>query len=224
MKLVHPDYEFSFDLKEGVHYQLIIEQPEILRNYITELLLQIDGEDGAFILSKGNEELEISKNIDIITDVFKMDPIDKKVTTKITNMIKNFITSEIMFEKTAFLTTEIESYAIKLVEEFPYAISYDGIDISNLIKLMNLHPTASFDSLIEKIVERMKLLHEICDISIFILLNAFSYFSEEEISNLIEEANLEKHNLIFIENTQRQNQKLGLTKIIIDKDGCEIFD
>ena len=74
MKLVHPDYEFVFDFKEGVHHHLIIEQPEIFRNYITELLLQEEGEDGAFVLSEGNEELEISKNLDIMTDVLRFDP------------------------------------------------------------------------------------------------------------------------------------------------------
>lgn len=223
MKLVHPDYEFVFDFKEGVHHHLIIEQPEIFRNYITELLLQEEGEDGAFVLSEGNEELEISKNLDIMTDVLRFDPIDKKVTTKITSMLKSFMTGETMFERTSMLATEIESYAIHLTEEFPYSITYDNFDVANLVKLINFRPAVSFDSLAEKAAERMKLLHEICNISVFVLVNAFSYFTNDEIYNLIEEANLEKHNLLFIDSTDRQGTELSLVKVIIDKDGCEIF-
>ena len=89
--------------------------------------------------------------------------------------------------------------------------------------LINFRPTVSFDSLVEKAVERMKLLHEICNISVFVLVNAFSYFTNDEIYNLIEEANLEKHNLLFIDSTDRQGTELSLVKVIIDKDGCEIF-
>lgn len=223
MKLVHPDYEFIFDLKEGTHYQLIIESPTVLRQYISELLKQGDGEDGNFVLSDENEELEISKNIDIITDVLRLDPIDKKVTTKITSMIKSFMAGETMYDKTSKLLTEIESYALHLIEEFPYSITYDNLDVTNLVKLINFHPTVSFESLIEKIAERMKLLREICNISIFVLFNAFSIFTENEITSLIEEANLEKNNLLFIDDNQNQYFHERLIKIIIDKDSCEIF-
>lgn len=224
MRLINPNFEHVFEIKEGKHFLVVIENPEIMRTYISDLIKQSDGEDGSFVLSENNSELDISKNMDILSNVLAFETVDKSVTSKVNTLLKNFMVGENMFERTAILKTQIENYAIQLSEEFPYSLSYDELDISNLIKLMGIKPAVSYDSITEKISERMKLLHDICNISIFIIVNAFSFLTTKEINELIEDSNLEKHHLIFIDSLNPSVENSPLTKIIIDSDGCEIFD
>lgn len=224
MRLINPNFEHVFEIKEGNHFLVVIENPEIMRTYISDLIKQANGEDGPFVLSENNSELDISKNMDILSNVLVFETVDKSVTSKVNSLLKCFMAGENMFERTAILKTQIENYAIQLSEEFPYSLSYDELDISNLIKLMGIKPAVSYDSITEKISERMKLLHDICNISIFIIVNAFSFLTTKEINELIEDSNLEKHHLIFIDSLNPSVENSPLTKIIIDSDGCEIFD
>ena len=224
MRLINPNFEHVFEIKEGKHFLVVIENPEIMRTYISDLIKQSDGEDGPFVLSENSSELNINKNMDILSNILVFETVDKSVISKVNTLLKNFMVGENMFERTAILKTQIENYAIQLSEEFPYSLSYDELDISNLIKLMGIKPAVSYDSITEKISERMKLLHDICNISIFIIVNAFSFLTTKEINELIEDSNLEKHHLIFIDSLNPSVENSPLTKIIIDSDGCEIFD
>lgn len=223
MKLINRNYEYVFHLIDGNHFCITIENPLIFRTYVTDLLNQIEGGEGKFILSEGIEEKEIDKNISMITDYLRFDPIDKKVSNKINLLLKNFVVDEILYEKTTEVVSTIEKYAISIIDDFPYSLSYDKIDVNNLLKILNLKITVEYTSLLEKIIEYMKLLHGICGISVFILLNISSFLSPQELEYLIEEANLQKHNLIFIESHNNQVQIPYTKNIIIDKDGCEIF-
>ena len=224
MRLINPNFEHVFEIKEGNHFLVVIENPEIMRTYISDLIKQANGEDGPFVLSENSSELNISKNMDILSNILVFETVDKSVISKVNTLLKNFMVGENMFERTAILKTQIENYAIQLSEEFPYSLSYDELDVSNLIKLIGIKPAVSYDSIAEKIAERMKLLHDICNISIFIIINAFSFLTIEEINELIEDSNLEKHHLIFIDSLNPSVDTILLTKIIIDSDGCEIFD
>lgn len=223
MKLMHPNYESEFLFEERTHFLLIIENPLIFRTYTSELFTQINGNDGEFILTEGIDTLSIDKNIDIISDFLHFEAMDKKVSNKINSLLKSFITSEFIYDKTLDIITKLEQYSINVIEEFPYSISYDQIDTTSILRAINFKLIADFDSLLEKIAERMKLCHDICNISVFIFINAFSFLALEEIELLIENANLEKNNLLFIESHNTSSRVQNVKKIIIDADGCEIF-
>ena len=223
MRLVHADYEFVFDIIEGLHYQVIIENPQIFRALILQLLDEIETGEGRFVLSENFEEIPMQKHVDVITDLLQIEPYDKRVLTKITSMLKTFVTNEDMYDDTMSIISEINKYALAVAERFPYLITFDDVDINGLIKALNGRPSTDADSLVEKICERMTILHDICGISIYILINATSYLSKDELNLLIEEGNLEKHNLILIDSFDTNYTHPNLKKLIIDNDNCEIY-
>lgn len=223
MKLIYPDYEYVFDFTEGNHFCITIENPISFRNYVFNLLKQTEGEEGKFTLTDGLKEIEINKNISFITDLLRFEPVDKKISNKISQLLKTFIVNESMYERTADIVAKIENYIISIVEEFPYPVEYDIPEPANLLKTLNLRITSEYNSLLSKLCEYMKLLHDICGISIFVLLGAYTFFTKQELELLIEEANLQKHNIFFIESNPPKDHIKGIKNIIIDKDDCEIF-
>ena len=86
MRLINPNFEHVFEIKEGNHFLVVIENPEIMRTYISDLIKQADGEDGPFVLSENNSELDISKNMDILSNVLVFETVDKSVTSKVNSL------------------------------------------------------------------------------------------------------------------------------------------
>ena len=103
MRLINPNFEHVFEIKEGNHFLVVIENPEIMRTYISDLIKQANGEDGPFVLSENNSELDISKNMDILSNVLVFETVDKSVTSKVNSLLKCFMAGENMFERTAIL-------------------------------------------------------------------------------------------------------------------------
>ena len=64
MKLKHPDYEFELCFEDGKSTMLVIENPILLRTLMVDLINQVNGEDGLFVLSENSSVLQIKDNIE----------------------------------------------------------------------------------------------------------------------------------------------------------------
>ena len=78
MKLVH------INLNEGILVDAInctewvIESPEYFSEYVMELAGQVEGKEGRFVLSDNEKEVDISKNVELIFNIFALDINEKK--------------------------------------------------------------------------------------------------------------------------------------------------
>ena len=75
--LKHYNWEHTIKFNDGSITHLFIENPITYRDYVSELLLQINGEEGDFILSD-TEELSIPKKLAILTDPINLQFDEKK--------------------------------------------------------------------------------------------------------------------------------------------------
>ena len=89
MKLVH------INLNEGILVDAInctewvIESPEYFSEYVMELAGQVEGKEGRFVLSDNEKEVDISKNVELIFNIFALDINERKHRcTRGTNEIK----------------------------------------------------------------------------------------------------------------------------------------
>ena len=77
MKLVH------INLNEGILVDAInctewvIESPEYFSEYVMELAGQVEGKEGRFVLSDNEKEVDISKNVELIFNIFALYGIGK---------------------------------------------------------------------------------------------------------------------------------------------------
>lgn len=224
MKLVHPEYTFQIEFIEGQATELIIEEPHMFSSFMFELLQQLEGEYGRFVLSHENDLIKLEKQIECIINPFALDINQKKIITKLYNVIKQEVMcSELMIELSESHSALIELMN-KIEEQIDYPLCFkDEFDIVSLLKYMDVKLIDMTGDLVEQLIDYSKLLYQLLKQDIIILVNIQSYLSEEEIEALLKHSAYEKIHFLFIENMDRGLVRSGIRKIIIDKDRCEIF-
>lgn len=218
--LRHYNWEHTIKFEDGSITHLFIENPITYRNYVLELLSQINGEEGDFILVD-KDELSISKNLAIITDPIDLQFDEKKINTKINKDLASIITTDPEIEKESFsLISMLEQYASKIAEEYNYNIDYDMPEASSILKILGFHILTEYESQADKVLEWMNIAHDILKINNFVLLNMQTFFSKSELDLVCQEASASKHNLLLIDQFNVYNISNSL---IIDSDNCELF-
>lgn len=222
-KLANPDWEFKLSMSDGSSSLLVIEDPVQLRSTVVELTKQSNGESGGFILSDERRELDIHDRMVVITDPLNVDPSNKRVSNAITQQIKDLIISSDFFKEANDLVAHMERFADSVEDSCRLNVFHQDYEIANLYKILDIHLQVEFENELERVLEYMNVLHDVCGIDCFVFVSMFCYFNQEELSTLVREAIANKHNLLFIEGLEPSSVPEQTRKVIIDKDLCQIF-
>ena len=112
MKLVHPELSRAI-IDDTVDYtEWIIEAAESFATFVYELKNQCDGIDGRYVLSDADKELGISKNMDIVFDIFSIDINSKKIINKLYEEMQKVAYSEKVNVKTQEIAQSIQRYIL----------------------------------------------------------------------------------------------------------------
>ncbi len=220
MKLVNALSGLSIELCENLVNVIVVESPEVLTEYISELKRQISGEDGQFVLSD-KDICRIDKMMEIVIDPWTIDFNSKRIKTKLLQVVKEEA-DEYFYDKFIEAKGLICQYAENLLDKMMYSVSYDmNIDTMSLIKFLDIKVDIQTDKLIDSIIEYIKLLHDLCKVEVVVLVNIKTYLSKNELLYLYQETLYQKVNLILLEATlteQIEYEKI----VIIDADKCVI--
>lgn len=221
MKLVNTLYGLEFDLIENQILVLSIENHVAYSNILGTLWKQYKGEDGDFILSDGSKELKLSQKIECIYNIFSINANDKKIITKLYQEL-TFQNDTLLQEESVLFKQELISYFDKIISTVPYNLKYNfDTDLSSLMKSISVEIDDDSDSLLEKMMQYIKLMNQICGVSIFVIPSLKACFSTEEIIQLYEFTIYNKIYLIVIEAIQTPHIE-GEKCWIIDEDLCII--
>lgn len=222
MKIVNAKYNLSIDMQENKVDELIIENESAMAEIIENIYNQSLGCEGDFILSDNNKELKFDKNVEVIINPFAVDLNDKKIINKLIgelSTIGNNYTAEKME-----LNSEMVQMIQKIIDEAQYEnISFDmEFDWTNLLKLYNIRFEIQYENLLEKIIEYIRILSELCSVKVVCLVNFKSFFTKEQIKQLYEMAFYYKIQLLVIESCE-EDQIDNENIYIIDNDRCLII-
>lgn len=221
MKLVHTGYHLDIPLKENQITVLSVEHPKAYSEILNDIWRQCQGDDGKFILSQQEKEKNIAKEMECIFNPFSLDCNDKKILNK--------LHSEIMYQADNFLQNEMVSlnqsiilFLEKAIQHVPYSIDYNvDVDFSSILKMYGVKIEYSYENLLEKIVEYLKVLRLVCNIHIFVFVGLKQYLTEEELKSLYEFVFYNKINLIIVEAIHSSHIE-GEKCWLLDKDMCII--
>lgn len=222
MKLVTSKWEHSYCLGDGECYETIIENPFVFRDYIESLKTQIEGLDGPFVLSEKLKPLKLKDHAILIDNPLSLESSNKRISSKIVSLLKDQASSEDFIIDTSEILSAIARYAEKLSDCSDYSIKYDDPDIAGIIKILNFEIDLEYETPLERLAEYFNVLHSLCGISVFILVNAISFFSIEELRELITFCISQKHSVILLNSYQKNLNIENLKVSIIDEDCCEI--
>ena len=222
MKLINAKYDLMIDMRENKVDMLVLENAAIMSEIVEDLYKQTLGGEGSFILSVEGKELKFEKHFALIINPFAVNFNDKKIINKLFSELA-FVGNEFVVEK-----TQINSKMIQLLENIIDNVQYDNLsynldfDWNNLFKLYDVKINNEFDALLEKMIEYIKVLSELCSVKVVCMVNIKSFLQDDEIERLYEMAFYYKIQLLLIESSEKKSI-LGENIYIIDNDGCLII-
>lgn len=221
MKIASGKHRICLDLKENQIINLIIENRNEFADIIRELCLQINGQEGSFVLSHQDTILTLSKYADFISNPVMVDCNEKRVINALYKELDEIVKEQMVPQKN-YINSQILNFLQEVQNRIPYHTDFGtDIDILGIFKIYNIHIDSDVDSIIDKFVDYIRALHQICKVEVFFVLNLKFFFSDEELNELYKICNYEKISLINIEGMQTKALK-GEKQFIIDKDLCII--
>lgn len=223
MKLVHPDFFFQIELSETKVTNIIIESPDVFESMLNELYNQTLGNEGKWVLSNNSTPIEIKKYSEIILNPFNLDINNKRLLAKLYENIKNNATKTDLYIKWIELYPKVSEVLDELIEDFDYNFEYDDeIEIKELLKLVNLRLNIETSDSLEKMIDYMNLHNSILETKLFILVNIHSFYTQDKLKYLYEQAFYKKYYLLLLECKAADTVEILEKRYIIDKDGCVI--
>ena len=131
MILVNSDWSRIIDFENSKVNTLVIENIEYFRSIVRDLIGQIDGVDGKFSLSHENKNLELSKSVLLISDIFDVNTSLKKANSKINKYMK--LLSIDNFEESKKIISDLERYIDSLLDMVDLPIvRADNVNIDDI--------------------------------------------------------------------------------------------
>ena len=221
MKMVNTYYNMEIDILENYITVISVENPIAYAKIIGDMWKQVNGEEGSFILSDAGKVKSISKEMECIFNPFSLDCNSKKITTRLYQELKIQADSSLQ-EESLRLNSGIIEYLDKLTMAVPYNVKYNlDMDISGILKIYDVGIDGEGQSLLERIVEYIKIVSRLCGNTLFVFVGLKHYLTDNELKELYKTVFYEKVNLVIIEPSHTKN--LDEEKCwIIDKDLCII--
>ncbi len=215
MRLIHTGYHLELVLQENQITVLSVENPKAYTDLLHDIWNQAQGEEGEFILSEQGKIKNISKEVECIFNPFLLDCNDKKVMNKLYQELRELTDSTLANESIA-LHSSIMKYMDRLFIQVPYALAYHiDFDIVGLLKLYGVKIDCSGESLLDKIVEYLRAMRQICHVAIYVFVGLKQYLTEDELRKLYEFVFYEKIYLVIFEAGHSQ---------VINGEKCWLFD
>ena len=170
MRLVNSKYNLKIEFEENKSTELVVENKECMIDIVQNLLSQVDGIEGDFVLA-AEKEMKMEKDVLFIIDPFSVDFNNKKIITKLYEQLSQIAKEE--NEGYDSINSEIVSTLEKICGCVEYSnVQYDlEFDWKNLFKLYNVRIGEDYKNIYEKLEEYIKILVDVLKVKLIIFLN-----------------------------------------------------
>lgn len=223
MKLVHKDFKFVFEFSENVRSLLVVEQPTIFSKLVKPFFAECSEEESGFILSENEIPVKIKDQLVCVVNPLAVSLNERKLLNRLGEILKKeILSSDLLIENNQVLAA-LENYAIHIIQNTDWDLTYSsGIDVQSLLKLMGIQFYDNQEILVEKIIDYVKVTHELLNIKCFVFVHLLSYLSDYELKKLYEYVEYQKIHILLLESRQPEGIGRFSNVVIIDKDACEI--
>lgn len=221
MRLVYPTICQAIEINEGRTSSLVVENPEFLYEITESLKNQVDGCDGKFVLSEKDKILDISKNVELVTDFFSFDINNKSLLNKVVSTFEKVAVSPQFYERTYVLLSDIEKFIYDISFDYNIDIICDKINIGQILKSVSIKVSNDYASILDRLFAWMELIREFDSDKLFVFINLRSFVSAEKLQIFLDTANSHQYKILLIDNCDYELLK-NESRLIIDRDLCEI--
>lgn len=219
MKIVNLKYFDVLEINESCPETLVIENPQLLRNMLEELIYQEETDDGEFYLSDIQQKpLTLSKNLMLISDIFHFQNSAKPLKSKINALISSEYSD---IEEKEHLLEQLNEVGIKICNEFPYQITFkNNLSFMDIVKMFDFSLDITEGSFWERFVEFVSACFDLLGYRLLVTVNLKEYISKEEYKELIKSFSYRNIPILMIESRQYSELDDINHLHIIDQDLC----
>lgn len=222
MKLVHPDLQMRIECGENCVAIWVIESPTLLRKYLSGLCAQIRSQDGSFILSDQEKEIELNKKADMILNPFEVDVNDKRFLNRVYTELKELAYQEDYYLQTQSLISSVKAYFMELEQNASVSLKCGDFDLLQLLKALEISIDDCEEGVLGKLGQYLHVVSKLMKKKLVIFLNLSAYLEREEMEVLMREAFYLDLRILLIE-TREIVLEIPKKCYIIDKGGCGHF-
>lgn len=220
-KLIINNCNIIEDFNNDKNIILVIKNKKYLYLLVNSLLNEDIDNKYLLIIDDNNKQQNNDDYIEFIPSIFLLNFNSKKNLTIINKQIKNQYKTRIK-ETIEIIYTYLLDLQKNICIDFDIEL-ISNIDLieDDILKLINFEIKDKYDSILDKIINYMKIINQLRKIKIFIFLNLSVYLNKEEIKLLLKESKYYDFKIILIENNE-EIIDLFDTKRILDEDLCLI--
>ncbi len=221
MTLSHQPTGFSAEISNQSVTVITVEEPSIMAEYVQDLKRLLEKDEGEFSLFEGEKELKFSESAEVILDPWSLDYNSKRIKGKLLRLV-NDVAVDQFYDCFLVVRGALCSFIESVLEHIPYSIEYNmEPDMNAISKMLDIRIEQGENTVVERLVEYMKLLSSLCSVKVFFFVNLRSFISDEAMKLVYQEAAYSGIALVLLEAIQRsilENEQ----DFIIDRDKCII--
>jgi len=219
---VIPEYfETVIEISEDQPVELVIENPKVFREFISDIYCQTQGKEGKVIISEDNAIKKISVFAELCISYPGITVEDKKISTKINSLLETEALNEENYIKTMELIGRVENYFSEMTALFPFEVLSGGLDTLSLIKACSFNACDNSYSLGEKLCNYLSVVSDLFGEKLFVLVNMEAYADEHEMNDFIDTCISHKYHVLLVSGWSNYRLK-NIKKIVVDRDLCVI--
>lgn len=215
--------EQRISLSPDKFFNIIIESPVHMRNFVLSLQEHIaEGNDFILAYDDKNDDLKLSKATKLIENPLFIDVDDKKTNTNIQKDLSQHISYD-KKEKFELLKRSIGEYINEIAYDYFLPLKFDEeMNLNSFLKSISLSYSEDLESLLEKVLNQLKILSFVFGYKLFFFINFHDYFANEELELLFSQLNLLEISFVLVSSHVPKHKIDKEFLIVIDEDLCEL--
>lgn len=207
-------FDIEVDINKDKTSLLIINDYKLFGSVCYDL----NRKDTEKVIFIDNDKLINIKDIIIFNDILSFNFNDKTIISKLYNKLSKSIISNVEIDN------ELKKYFMKISNILYDEIEYYNVDIDlneeidlvKYFKLAGIEFDNKYNNLIDKFIDILEIYSELYD-QTMIFINVLSYFSNEEIREILKYITYKKISVLFLENSYNRSVYFE-NKYVIDDD------
>ena len=221
MTLNYLPLDLELQSSEGQVLVLSVENPQHFTNMVFELEKSGDGAEATWMLTDGSSEIKVSKSVELIWNPLFLDLNEKKLLTALYKELGEQV-NESLFSEYSAICSEQVTFLDKLALSVPYPLTFNvDVDVTGLFKNYSLRFEDDAESQMERLMNYLRLAHQVKKTRFFVFLNLKQFFSREDLHEFYKFVEYEKVHVLVLEGYQSKPLP-GEKNWIVDRDLCVI--
>lgn len=222
MNLVTKYLENSLDIKSKTINTLVLEDTHYFSLFLKELIEATEIESDEFELIEDYKTVDITKYVEIIFDIFNLEANSANILKKMYSELEEDLNTQEVYTKKVELESIIANITDELIYRSRFSLKAGEINYQNLFKAIEIEFDYEKNSVLERLIEYIKVTSELLKTKVYIIVNLDSFLSEEELVELEKFLLYNDIKVLALQNAIRREVKPSENLRIVDKDLCEI--